>query len=135
MSDRREFLKVSLAAAAGMAAAHVLPASAESAPLPDGIVYSAEKPGKWSDKVKSHAPVATVNGNKVSVKTEHSMSEEHYIVRHTLVSKTGEVLGEKTFHPSDKEAVSVFEIPAGHTALFATSFCNRHDFWVTAFTI
>lgn len=135
MSDRREFLKVSLAAAAGTALASAFPASADSPALPDSIVYSAEKPGKWSEKVKSHVPIVSVNGNKISVKTDHGMSEEHYIVRHTLVSKSGEVLGEKTFHPSDKEAVSLFEIPAGHTALFATSFCNKHDLWLTAFTV
>ena len=59
------------------------------------------------------------------------MSAEHYIVRHTLVSSDGEVLGTKTFSPSDNEAVSVYELETVPEHIYATSFCNLHDFWVT----
>jgi superoxide reductase len=142
MSNRRTFLKSSLAVAAGFAVGHVSPVSAEPACHPKGLVYTREYPGKWSKKIAGHVPNVNVEGNKVTVTTTHGMSEEHYIVRHTVVDKNGEVLGEKTFYPSDAQAKSVFELPDisskyawDTTTLFATSFCNKHDFWVTEFEV
>ncbi len=130
MSNRRDFLKASLGVAAGVSVANISIVSAGSATLPPGLIYTRENPGKWAKKVNSHLPVVKMEGNKVTVETMHGMTEKHYIVRHTLVSKSGEVLAEKTFSPNDEEAVSVFELPAGKTALYATSFCNKHDMWV-----
>ena len=94
--------------------------------------YTKDAAGKWSKKAKSHAPVATVEGNKVTVKTLHGMSEEHYIVRHTLVGKDATVLAEKTLYPTDK-AVSVFELEKAPKSFYATSFCNKHDLWVSEY--
>ena len=83
-------------------------------------------------KVGSHAPQLTVAGGKVTVFTKHGMSAKHYIVRHTLVLADGTVVGAKTFAPTDAEAKSTFELPAGYSgAFYATSFCNLHDFWMT----
>ena len=130
MSNRRDFLKASLAVAAGVSAGNISIASADTSSLPKGVIYTKENPGKWAKKVKSHLPVVTVEGGRVTVETKHGMSEKHFIVRHTIVAADGEVLGEKTFWPSDEEAKSVFELPAGKTALYATSFCNKHDMWV-----
>ncbi len=130
MSNRRDFLKASLAVAAGVSAGNITIASAASGALPAGVIYTKENPGKWAKKVKSHLPVVTVDGGRVTVETKHGMSEKHFIVRHTIVAADGEVLGEKTFYPSDEEAKSVFELPAGKKALYATSFCNKHDMWV-----
>ena len=135
MTKRRDFIKASVAMTAGAIATRIAPASAGNASFPQGIIYTKDQPGKWAKKVGSHAPIVTVDGNKVTVKTKHGMSEKHYIVRHTLVSADGEVLGEKTFYPSDEEALSVFEVKQGAGALYATSFCNKHDFWVTAFSV
>ena len=132
MSNRRNFLKASVAAAAGASLGTVNLASAFSGALPPGLIYTAENPGKWASKVKSHLPVVSVDGNKITVETKHGMSEEHFIVRHTIVSASGEVLGEKTFSPSDEEAKSVFELPQGKSAQYASSFCNKHDMWVAA---
>ncbi len=140
MSNRRAFLKSSLAVAAGMAVGQVLPVSADSASFPRGVVYTSQNPGKWSKKVGGHLPNVNVEGNKVTVTTTHGMTDEHYIVRHTLVSGNGDVLGEKTFSPSDAEAKSVFELSGTHSkyvwdtaTLYATSFCNKHDLWVIEF--
>jgi superoxide reductase len=59
----------------------------------------------------------------------------HYIVRHTVVLADGKVVGAKTFAPTDKP-VSSHALPAGYKGkVFATSFCNKHDFWVTEFTV
>ncbi len=142
MSNRRTFLKSSLAVAAGIAVGHISPVSAEPNWHPKGIVYTKKYPGKWSKKIKGHMPNVKAEGNGVTVTTTHGMSKEHYIVRHTIVAKNGEVLGEKTFSPSDKEAKSVFELPDTSskyawetTTLYATSFCNKHDLWATEFEV
>ncbi len=140
MSNRRDFMKTSLAVAVGVVAGSASPVLAKSVSFPKGIVYTKEIPGKWSEKVKGHAPNVIVEGNKVTVTTNHGMSDAHYIVRHTLISQNGEVLGEKTFSPSDAQAKSVFELSPGHpdfawvrSTFYATSFCNKHDLWVTEF--
>jgi len=136
VNERRNFLKKSALVAAGMAFGEAKEVFAFSGAFPAGIVYTRENPGKWAKKVGSHAPKVTVEGKTVKITTAHPMSEKHYIVRHTLVAADGKVLGEKTFYPSDKKAVSSFELPPGHgTKLYATSFCNLHDFWLTEFTV
>lgn len=131
MPDRRTFLKGSLAAAV---AALMGTGSAEAADssLMGSIVYTTDNPGRWAQKEGSHAPVITVEGRKVKVQTNHPMSEKHFIVRHTLVLSDGSVLGSKTFSATDPEPVSLYDLPEGYSGtLFATSFCNLHDFWLT----
>ncbi|MCA9733382.1 hypothetical protein KC799_14690 [candidate division KSB1 bacterium] len=131
--NRRTILKTSVilpAAIAGTPFANLL-GQTSSEKWPDGIIYTKDMPGKWEKKVKSHAPVVSVEGDKITLETVHGMSEEHYIVRHTLVTDKGEVVGEKTFYPVDEEAVSTFKLPADAKVLYATSFCNKHDFWIT----
>jgi superoxide reductase len=136
MNNRRDFLKGSFLMAVGMVAGGSSTAFGSSDKFPAGIVYTRQDPGKWAEKIESHAPKVDVKGNKVTVTTEHTMSEKHYIVRHTLVSSDGRVIGGKTFYPSDKKAVSTYELPSGHgPKLYATSFCNLHDFWVTGFVL
>lgn len=137
MSTRREFLK-SVAASAVAAAslgAVALPAKAEmmKGMYPPNIVYTADEPGIWAGKEGTHAPQVDVEGMKVSVLTSHPMSEEHYIVRHTLVSEKGDVIGAALFTPADMP-LSEYTVP-GPGTYYATSFCNKHDFWLTKFTV
>ena len=134
MINRRYFLKGSFLAAAGLAVINPSKMLASDNNKFSGVVYTKDDAGKWSKKVKSHAPVATVEGNKVTVKTTHGMSEKHYIVRHTIVGKDGTVLGEKTFYPKDEKAVSVFELENMPKSFYATSFCNLHDLWVSEYS-
>ncbi|BBB33270.1 superoxide reductase [Thermotomaculum hydrothermale] len=99
------------------------------------IIYTKDNPGRWAKKVGSHAPVITVKKDKVTVETKHPMSEGHFIVRHTLVLKDGTVLGAKTFKPTDKP-VSEYTLPKGYKGkIYATSFCNLHDFWLSEATV
>lgn len=128
-------MKSSLAVSAGLVAASVVPASAEQNKKASIFYYSKEHQGRWEGKAGSHAPVVTVEGKKVTIETKHGMSPEHYIVKHSLVTSTGEVLGESVFFPTDKKAVSVFELNGEHKELFALSFCNLHDLWVSEFTL
>jgi len=136
MADRRDFLKASLAAGAGLVVGSVTPVQAGgTSGCPKGFVYTAADPGKWAGKEKTHAPLVSIDGDKVTIKTNHPFSEEHYIVRHTLLGSAGEVLGEKTFYPADGKAESVFELKGAMGLMYATSFCNKHDFWVAEFTV
>ena len=130
MKNRRDFMKTSLAVTAGIFSTNISPAFASKHSFTKGVVYTKECPGKWAKKIGSHLPVVTVKGNKITIETKHGMSQKHYIVRHTLVSGSGEVLGEKTFYPSDEKALSVFEISGECSVFYATSFCNKHDFWL-----
>ena len=130
MANRRDFLKASMVVAAGAMAGRVFPVLAGGS-LPAGLIYTAANEGKWAGKSKSHAPVVTVKGDTYEVVTNHPMTEPHFIVRHTLVTAEGEIVGEKTFTASDAKAVSEFKVVAGKKVRYATSFCNKHDFWVT----
>jgi superoxide reductase len=135
MKNRRDFMKTSLVASASVLAASVLPASAADNTKANIFAYSKANPGRWAGKEGSHAPVVTVEGNKVTIETKHGMTEGHYIVKHTLITGTGEVLGESFFFPTDAKAISTFEIKGSHKTLFALSFCNLHDLWVTEFSV
>ena len=136
MIKRRDFIKTALIMSAGASLTTSTVASATNKLKFSGIIYTADDPGKWEKKVSGHAPKVSVDGKKVTISTMHSMSEQHYIVRHTLVCEHGRVLGEKTFYPTDKKAVSTFTLPEKHASKFyATSFCNKHDLWVTEFTV
>jgi superoxide reductase len=133
MSNRRSFIKGALSMAAVASTASVTRSMASSAPsIPmTGIIYTQENPGKWAKKVGSHLPSVNIDGSKVTVHTDHGMSVKHYIVRHTLVSADGETLGAKTFTPEDEKAISTYTLPEGYKGkLYATSFCNKHDFWL-----
>ncbi len=132
MRDRRSFLQASLAAVAGMVVSRAFPARAANFGCPAGLIYTAADPGRWAGKESIHVPQVKREGNRVTITTpNHPMKASHYIVRHTLVGTDGQVLGDTTFFPTDKEAVSVHELPPGKEPKYATSFCNRHDFWVS----
>ncbi len=148
MIDRREFLKTTAVAASAVAVAssttvlagETAISSAKisdgmSPEMPAGIVYTEQQQGQWQGKAGTHAPKVTVADGKVTVVTEHPMTEPHFIVRHTVVLANGKVLGGKTFSHTDKPTSS-FDLPAGYKGkICATSFCNLHDLWVTEFTV
>lgn len=134
MNNRRNFMKTSLVASAGLMTA--VSSSMASSNTPKNIfAYSTADQGRWEGKAGSHAPVITGTDGKITVETKHGMSNEHYIVKHSIVTEEGEVLGENIFFPSDKKAISSYEIKGKHTKLYALSFCNLHDLWVTEFSV
>lgn len=136
MTDRRNFLKGSLVAASALVVSSANFASASTSKAYTNVIYTKENPGKWGKKVGSHLPSVTVEGSKVTLFTKHGMSVKHFIVRHTLVLEDGTVVGAKVFQGTDKEARSSYELPAGYKGkVFATSFCNLHDFWVNETTV
>ncbi len=141
MKNRRKFIRNSLIAASAIAFSGPLMAvnSGNSGGKTNrfpGVIYTKKDQGRWDGKAASHVPQVTVAGIKVRLHTVHPMSEKHYIVRHTLVDESGGVLGSKTFFPTDVQPISNFELPTGfHGKLYATSFCNKHDFWINEFTV
>jgi superoxide reductase len=132
MTTRRAFLERSLFITSALACGTLRTASAASEPF-TGIIYTPSNPGKWREKAGSHVPQVSIDGRQVTITTPHPMSQNHYIVRHTLVLNNGTVVGAKTFFPvKDTKAVSTFTLPAEcKGAWYATSFCNLHDLWVT----
>jgi len=130
--NRRDFVKTALTVSGGLVVSSFVESTAIAAQYPDGIIYTAQNEGTWKGKSGSHAPDITKNGISITVTTKHPMSEKHYIVRHVILSSEGKVLGSKTFSPTDKEAVSIYELPADYKGkLYATSFCNLHDMWLS----
>ena len=133
MKNRRDFIKTGVAATLGVAVASPLLAqNNKSANKQDfsGLIYTRENQGMWKNKAESHVPQIKINGDQITLTTDHGMSETHYIVRHTLVDKNHQVIGATTFYPTD-EPVSTYTLPEGYKGtLYATSFCNKHDFWM-----
>jgi superoxide reductase len=135
MNDRRDFLKTAAFTANAVTLASTGLSFASGTAGMTNIIYTKENPGQWKGKEGSHAPQVTVSGNSVAVETKHPMSVEHFIVRHTLVLEDGTFVGGKTFTPADKPE-STFELPAGYKGkICVTSFCNKHDFWLSEATV
>jgi superoxide reductase len=135
MKGRRGFLKRSLVLA-GMAVAGGAVRVEAAAMFPGGLIYTKDAPGRWVGKEGAHAPRAMVEGRNLKVVTPHPMTKEHFIVKHTLVTPEGKFLGEKTFANTDSAAESSYQLSEGFTGtLWATSFCNLHDLWLTEFRV
>jgi len=140
MNNRRNFLKSSVLLASGIAVSAPLLAKvnvkADKTPQFSGVIFTEKDQGKWEGKADSHVPKVSIKGSQVTLLTEHPMSYKHYIVKHTLVDHKGNMLGSKTFYPTDEKAISNHELPEGfHGKLYATSFCNKHDFWLKEFSV
>jgi superoxide reductase len=135
VKGRREFLKASLALTALAATGKALEAEG-AVRFPVGIVYTKEAPGRWAGKENLHVPQVTLAGGGLKILTPHPMTEQHFIVKHTLLTPEGKVLGEKTFSPADKAAESSYRLPEGFKGLlWAASFCNLHDLWLREFNV
>ena len=135
MKGRREFLMGSVAVA-GMALAGKAARAQAAGKFPPGLIYTKEAPGRWAGKEGTHVPKASLEGGTLKVVTPHGMSEKHYIVKHTVTTPDGKLIGEKTFAPTAAAAESSFPLPAGFKgALWITSFCNIHDLWLAELTI
>ncbi len=131
MNNRRNFLKTTAAAASVLALNSVPRAFAENMPIYTNIIYTKGNPGIWAQKAYLHVPEVTIIREKVNVVTKHPMEDGHFIVRHTLILEDGTYIGSATFTPADKPESS-YELPNRYKGkIYATSFCNLHDFWLT----
>jgi superoxide reductase len=135
--ERRDFIRLGVA---GVGAGIVAPAMA----LADSgkqvgagnIYYTKDAPGRWGDKVATHAPNIEIEkvGSKVTVKivTAHEMKGyEHYIVKHVLLDQNYKFIDEYLFNPTkDKTAISTFALHDYSGSIYALSMCNKHDLWL-----
>jgi len=134
--DRRYFLIGSAAATAVATMSGTALAKGGDASLPPkNLVFTNDNAGIWEAKKGSHVPKIEVTGTKITISTKHGQSDDHYIVRHTLLLADGTVVGSTTFTPESKP-ISEYELPSNYKgSIFATSFCNRHDLWLNEATI
>ena len=122
---------------AGAAIAASLPLVAKAAPggRAKNVVFTAEDPGHWAGLEAIHVPEITVSGSTLTVKTNHPMTQPHFIVSHTFVLEGGTFLSRKTFFYTD-QPVSEHTLPAGYKGrIIVTSTCNLHDLWVKTITV
>ncbi|HEY5999567.1 MAG TPA: desulfoferrodoxin family protein [bacterium] len=135
MSTRRDFLKGSLAMGVAIAASRVGRAEAATS-FPTALIYTKDAPGRWAGKEAAHAPQVTIAAGKITVMTPHPMTPAHFIVKHTIISPEGRLIGERTFTGADAKAESVYDLPADFKGtLWCSSDCNLHDLWVTEVVI
>jgi superoxide reductase len=134
MKGRRDFLKKALAAGGAAVVAGATKLSAATT-FPPGLVYTQDAPGRWKGREGAHVPKATVSEGTIKIVNTHPLTANHYIVKHTLLTPDGKVLGEKTFSSADAPESS-FALPAGFKGtLWVTSFCNIHDLWLAELTV
>lgn len=133
--DRRFFLAASGASTLSLGAATpALAANGNDLPAVN-VVYTADNLGVHQARKGSHLPKVEVADGKVTVSTPHGISDEHFIVRHTLLLADGSLVGARTFTSKDKP-VSEYQLPAGYKGkIYATSFCNLHDLWLTDYNV
>jgi len=132
--QRRDFAKSVIF---GATAASVLPVvgKAAGADANENVIFTESQPGHWAKAVAVHVPQTSVATGKVTVKTPHPMSEEHYIVSHSVVLGNGTFVSRKTFSYKD-EPVSEHALPAGYKGkVTIVSTCNQHDTWVKTISV
>ncbi len=137
--DRRSFVRFVLA---GSTVGILAPRQAVSA-IPEqrmagSIYYTADSPGRWSAKVKTHLPLIEIKKSEgaatVQIITPHEMKGyEHYIVKHVLFDQKFQFLNEKIFDPTkDPSPISSFPLGDYTGTLYALSVCNLHDSWLNS---
>jgi len=133
MQSRRDIARLAFTGAAAVA---VLPvAAAHAADANTNIIFTKDDPAHWAGKEATHAPVATVSGTTLTVKTPHPMTDAHFIVSHSVVLEGNKYLGRKVFTPKDQPE-STHTLPAGYKGrVMVTSTCNLHDLWLTTITV
>ncbi len=138
--DRRNFVRFVLAGAGvGIIAPRwVAAAIPPSQGMAGSVYYTADAPGRWSGKVKTHLPLIEFKKAEgtatVQIITPHEMKGyEHYIVKHVLLDKDFRFLNEKIFDPTkDSSPLSSFPLGDYRGQLYALSVCNLHDTWLNA---
>jgi len=133
--DRRRFIRFTLAGVgAGVVAPRLVLASAAESSMAGGLYFTADAPGRWSQKVLSHLPNIEVDKQaaRVRVLTRHTMEEyDHYIVKHIVLDENFGFVAEKMFNPlQDKEPVSEFDLADYRGRIHVLSVCNQHDTWL-----
>lgn len=95
-----------------------------------------DTPGRAGGVVGAEKPTVTVEAETITVKNEHAMANDHYIMRHQVRKDDGSLIFEKGFLPTSASATSIFPkagLAAGNYVAY--SYCNQHGIWKAPFTI
>lgn len=88
-------------------------------------------PNTTEAATEKHLPVATVNGNEITVKVgsvSHPMLDNHFI--EWIYVETEQGGQRKALKPGDEPQV-VFALAGGDTAKAVYAYCNLHGLWKT----
>jgi superoxide reductase len=138
--DKRQFIRVSMAGAAGalfvpgqLYAGLVEPALKTR--LAGGVYHTAEALGRWNQGVANHhLPRLARQGDRLQVTTPHPMIPyEHYIIKHQLLDANFGYLAERLYNPeTDSKPETTFDIGGQQGVIYVLTVCNIHDMWINA---
>ena len=80
-------------------------------------------PNSADASAEKHVPVYDVDGDKIIVKLNHPMEDEHFIEWVTLVNNNKKC---SVYFDSNKEAICEFKYIPGSTIY---AYCNKHGLW------
>ena len=134
---RSQFMTLGLAGLSGVIFAPKQVIAQTRDPKAGGLYYTAESPGRWSEKVTSHVPHISVlrsSGGAVNIQVETSHSQDgyaHYIIKHQLLDSDFNYITEALFDPTTGNVPkSEFTLDNYRGTLYALSYCNLHDVWL-----
>ena len=139
--NRRLFVSGGLVGAVSPVMLHAVPASAAGdveaiSQLSGKLFYTSEARGRWAGKEGGHAPMIERSANAIEITTGHEMDGyNHYIVKHALLDADLKFVTETMFDPEKDTPVSQHSIKGLSGPLYALSLCNKHDLWLTSFTL
>lgn len=138
--DKRQFIRISVAGAAGalfipreLMAGMVEPALKTK--LAGGVYHTADAFGRWNKGLADHhLPDFAKHGSKLQVTTHHPMpGYEHYIIKHQLLDANFNYITEHLYHPTkDKKPETSFDISGHKGVIYVLTMCNIHDVWMNA---
>jgi superoxide reductase len=138
--ERRDFIRLSIASAGATLLTSTLSQAEASPSIPPAadIYFTKDAPGRWAGKEKTHTPIIEISKSAdtvdIKVTTPHEMKGyEHYIVKHVLLDKDFKFLQEHLLDPSkDPVPISNFTLKNYSGNVYALSFCNKHDLWLSS---
>ena len=139
--NRRLILRAGLVGAAAPVVLNAAPAFAAGvdptiSALAGSVFYTTEHPGRWNGKEGGHAPQVERSANNIEITTGHPMDGfVHYIVKHTLLDENLNYVAEVMFDPEKDAPISQHNVASLEGRVYALSMCNKHDVWLTAFSL
>jgi superoxide reductase len=135
---RRDFMRLTAIGAAATLLPNISQAASEKSAATADIYYTKDSLGRWESKAATHLPNIEITKNKdeviVKITTPHEMKGyEHYIVKHVLLDKDYKFLDEHLFDPTKETIpVSSYTLRNYMGTVYALSFCNKHDLWLSS---
>lgn len=138
--DKRQFIRISLAGAAGaLFVPRVLMADmvepALKTRLAGGVYHTEDAFGRWNRKIAGlHLAVFEKQGDRLHVESHHPMvGYKHYIIKHELLDADFKFITEHRYNPMrDKKPQTTFDLKGHKGLIYAMTICNVHDVWINA---